>query len=180
MYGSASWTMKVELENRLRRTQRQMLRMILASPRRVAPSNHGEQTASESEDDDNFTKFMAALNKSEENLEPYVDWLRRSTHDAESRLAALKIEDWVTMQRRRQWKRIGTVARAPSHSWSAQAIWWDPLADSRYNPRRVQGHPRKKWLDEVRSYLGEDAAECLQKARDEKTWIKLEDGFATR
>ena len=34
LYGCASWTMTTELTNRLKRTQRQMLRMILNSPRR--------------------------------------------------------------------------------------------------------------------------------------------------
>ena len=34
LYESASWTLSLELENRVRRTQRQMLRMILGAPRR--------------------------------------------------------------------------------------------------------------------------------------------------
>jgi len=34
LYGSASWTLTTELSNRLRRTQRQMLRMIVSTPRR--------------------------------------------------------------------------------------------------------------------------------------------------
>ena len=33
LYGSASWNLTVDLRNKLRRTQRQMLRMILNSPR---------------------------------------------------------------------------------------------------------------------------------------------------
>merc|ERR1711963_488103 len=44
LYGCTSWTLTVELENRLKRTQRQMLRMMLQRPRRpqVATKEHDE------------------------------------------------------------------------------------------------------------------------------------------
>ena len=47
LYGSSTWTLTVELENRLRRTQRQMLRMIVHCPRRhdTTTRNNTEPTA---------------------------------------------------------------------------------------------------------------------------------------
>lgn len=41
-YGSAAWTLTTELENRIRRTQRQMLRMVLGSSRRRNYNHHNE------------------------------------------------------------------------------------------------------------------------------------------
>ena len=35
LYGCEAWTMTTEIENRLRRTQRHMLRMIFQTPRRI-------------------------------------------------------------------------------------------------------------------------------------------------
>eukprot|EP00959_Pyramimonas_sp_CCMP1952_P374625 7846034-Pyramimonas_sp.AAC.1 len=40
LYGCEAWTMTQELENRIRRAQRQMLRMIAKTPRRRLAGNH--------------------------------------------------------------------------------------------------------------------------------------------
>lgn len=42
LYGYEAWTMTGELENRLRRTQRQMLRMIFHAPQRLTNTTHDE------------------------------------------------------------------------------------------------------------------------------------------
>ena len=34
-------------------------------------------------------------------LEPWVDWIQRSTREAEKHLAALPIEEYIVLQRRR-------------------------------------------------------------------------------
>ena len=49
LYSSETWVMTAELENRLRKTQRQMLRMILHTPRRKHDNdNHAEEHAQRS------------------------------------------------------------------------------------------------------------------------------------
>ena len=44
MYGCEAWALATELENRLRRTQRQMLRMIARVPRRTAAVARAQPT----------------------------------------------------------------------------------------------------------------------------------------
>eukprot|EP00959_Pyramimonas_sp_CCMP1952_P379040 7939770-Pyramimonas_sp.AAC.1 len=43
LYGCESWTLAVELENKIRRTQRHMLRMIIRTPRRRGEQPDGGQ-----------------------------------------------------------------------------------------------------------------------------------------
>ena len=41
---------------------------------------------------------------SEELLEPWHEWIQRSTHEAEQRVQKLKMRDWVHLQRQRKWR----------------------------------------------------------------------------
>eukprot|EP00973_Karenia_brevis_P030565 4215828-Karenia_brevis.AAC.1 len=60
LYGCEAWTLTQNLEARIRRTQRKMLRMILGSGRRKMISEDGCET-----------------------VETWVDWVQRTTHRAE-------------------------------------------------------------------------------------------------
>ena len=86
-------TMTVELENRLRKSQRQMLRMILNSPRRTTAAPTSEDNEAESADCNEIEVL-------EVTLEPWVEWIRRNTHDADSRMHALKLDNWITIVRK--------------------------------------------------------------------------------
>ena len=54
------------------------------------------------EDDDGDDDAM-------DDLEPWVDWIKRCTHDVEARLKKLKLDDWTTMQKRRKWRWAGKL-----------------------------------------------------------------------
>ena len=68
LYGSAAWTLTTELEAQIRRTRRKMLRMILRYPRRVCDRTRDGVI-----------------------LEPWVDWIQRTTHAAEERMTNLSM-----------------------------------------------------------------------------------------
>ena len=121
LYGCEAWALSTELENRLQKTQRQMLRMILGVPRRVMHvcQDNGSDVTSDADEE-------AHVESPAESLEPWVDWIRRSTHEAERRMKELKLEDWVTLHRRRKWRWAEKVATSPIPSWSKQALTWEP------------------------------------------------------
>ena len=126
LYGCSSWTLTGELENRLRRTQRQMLRMIINPPRRRLSENeqHNKhtpaQTAAESHEipkdmtthdpttqiptrndsdsdghdvDSEVSDIQIPTDTNNESTESWVDWIKRSTHEAENLIQSLGIED---------------------------------------------------------------------------------------
>ena len=183
LYGSASWTMTVDLENHLRRSHRQMLRMILKSPRRRAqqpPQDEHAKTDSESLDNEDAPP--------EETLEPWVEWVKRCTHNVEARLAALQLEDWVSIQRGRKWQWAYKIAN-DSSKWSGKAALWNPGCDPKCNAYRKPGRQKKRWSDDIaehikrrspnHSFITETSTHWLHIARDKQTWQNLEAAFVT-
>ena len=161
LYGCEAWTLTGELENRLRRTQRQMLRMILHAPRRMAiNSATAPPTTANTDDDDEDVDSAPSTprippqpsdDNDTTNLEP---WVRRCTHDAEARMKKLNLDDWIAMHRRRKWAWAHRVAIADtSLDWTRTALLWDPTLDTTLRTHRRQGRPKTRWTDDIRNYL---------------------------
>ena len=204
MYGTVSWTMTQELE-KLRRTQRQTLRMIVNRPRRrqhststvlntstttqntttpttipntttttptnitnitpqnytSAPTLHIVENSEEDQNNDSGSNprdvdsiaseptLAATVEEDEEALEPWVDWIRRCTHEAEKQIADLGIDDWVSIHRRRKWRWAHFVAIDQNSKSALKALTWDPTLDPRYNPTRRRGRPQTRWTDDL-------------------------------
>ena len=122
----------------------------------------------------------------DDNLEPWVDWIRRCTHDAEAQMKALGLEDWVTTQRRRKWRWARRVATDTLGKWTLKALNWDPLLDSRYNPRRRAGRPLTRWVDDITEYITTRRDQQLANnhwmniAATSTVWNALEKDFVSR
>ena len=129
--------MTVDMENRLRKTQRQMLRIMLRTPRR-----RDQQT-----DPD-------AQPRNSDGLEPWVDYIRRSTKKGEEALERLHIDDWISIQRRRKWRWAKRVCSSEAHEWTLQALRWDPQQDPTCGARRRPGRPKRRWCDDIRQHAG--------------------------
>ena len=91
--------MTTELENQLRKSHRQMLRMMLSSPRRILNQTAHRQTQ-QPHDISEDGASGDDRNEVEETLEPWVEWIKRCTHTVEAKLAALNLEEWVVIQRK--------------------------------------------------------------------------------
>ena len=88
----------------------------------------------------------------DDTIEPWVEWIRRSTHEAETQMTTLGINDWVTEHRKRKWRWARKVTTEP-HKWSLKALLWEPALDSRYNARRRHGRPQKRWSDDIAQHI---------------------------
>ena len=62
----------------------------------------------------------------DESLEPWQEWIRRSTHEVEHRMGRLKMEDWVTLQKRRKWRWAHKIATTIHETWGLLVLKWDP------------------------------------------------------
>ena len=87
------------------------------------------------------------------DLEPWVDWIRRCTHDAENRMKKMNLDDWVTIQRRRKWRWPNKVASTTHDTWTTIALQWDPTLDTQLHARRRTGHPKTRWTDDVKAHV---------------------------
>jgi len=90
----------------------------------------------------------------DDEMEPWVDFIRRCTHDVEMRMQTLRLDDWVTLQRQRKWRWARKVtAMTTSTDWMPMVMHWDPTVDHLLNARRRQGRPKTRWCDDIRNYV---------------------------
>jgi len=194
LYRCEAWTLTTKLENRLKRTQRQMLRMILHAPRRRnATQDHQRHTnesapqpstgphqpptdATDSSSDENDVNSTTSTTQRDDqqmnvdedtmDLEPWTDWIRRCTHDVEMRMKTLKLDDWVVLQRRRKWRCARKVMMTAETDWMLMTMRWDPTLDHLLNSRRRQGRPKTRWCDDIRRYIATQQSNMTNDADD--------------
>ena len=169
--------MTQELENRIRRTQRQMLRMIVKAPRRRLARSHeleqphddaGCNDASDRNDKDSndsgtdsagdvdsgAPSVLPAADDLEETdpLEPWTDWIKRATLHAETTISRLGITGWTTTVRQRKWEWVQTVATSTTKEWARSVLQWEPGCDVHVQAHRRAGRPKARWWDDLLRY----------------------------
>ena len=105
-------------------------------------------------------------------MEPWVDWIRRTTREAELHLEKLGIDDWITIQRRRKWKWVTKVARE-HHKWSHKALLWNPAQQQHHNPHRRHQRPRTRWTDDITTYLRHHTQPQSDEPVDPQTLVEM-------
>ena len=115
LYGCGCWVMTGERDARLRSTQLKMLRAILGRPRLV---------------------------KTAGDLETWVEWVQRTTHEARTVMTRLNIPMWTDEQHSRlqRWHdRVGQMSR---ERWARRVLDWLP------DGFRPKGRPRARSADQ--------------------------------
>ena len=169
LYGSASWCLTKECQLRLQRTQRKMLRMVVGSGRRRTVRDDGGTTGSGSEEDDS------------DGLEPWPEWIQRTTRAAEAQLERQHLTKWIAAWRKKVWRWAARVAAYSPTRWAWKAMSWQPEMSPRAKGRLPQGQ-RKRWCDDIVHFLrtkgiSTDAETWMQHAADESLWAQLEEEF---
>ena len=157
LYGSSSWSLRRVDEQKLRVAQRRMLRAIVGKGRRTL-----EQASASSAEDGSQTEEDAA--ESDEHLESWIDWMQRTTEEVRTAMQKLKIDDWVTVVRKNQWRWAGRVVQHTTERWTSRVLYWLPQEGS-----RAVGHPRCRWTDPIQNF----AKEWTGMADDCDAWLYL-------
>ena len=186
LYGSEAWTLTAEMARLLKTTQRRMLRMILGQGRRRIESTRGlteeDQKSGDSEGD------CASIQDDEgEMVEPWVDWIRRVTHNVESSLQRLKIRTWVEQARKRKWRYAAELYSGRGRQkWTHIALLWNPQLHSdtlQSTARRKPARPNLRWTDELQNFIKNrlQPGEALNDVcTDPDFWEKHENSFINR
>ena len=119
LYGSGSWVMTKTREQKLRSTQRKMLRSILGKGRAVLQTDSSDTTSSGD---------SSASSHSEDKLESWVEWVQRVTEEAETVMKKVGVPDWVEEHYRRKWKWCGHVCRREDGRWCCKVLAFSPTA----------------------------------------------------
>ena len=165
LYGSGCWTLTKDLDNRLRRCQRRMMRMIIGCQRRrkEAPSSTQAMVEEDTDTEDNSADVESACSSldprladaahdegdEDDDLEPWPDFIRRATRETEAKLQALHLEDWVTLQRKAVMKVAIRVLEQNTDRWSQKSAFWEPMLTDPIVSYRSPGRPRKRWNENL-------------------------------
>ena len=126
----------------LLRTQRRMLRLIIGTPRRTSQPS--------SIIDDNGHNLP---NDNDNGLEPWCDFLQRTTHIAETIMSKHNITRWTTTYFRRKWRWAQRLATLPNDRWCRLVTRWRPDSTEQRPAYRKQGRPRKRWCDDINDFI---------------------------
>ena len=118
----------------------------------------------------------------EEALEPWADWIRRTTHRVEEQARKLNLQSWVVKARAAKWKWARIVANHDTSRWTRQVLEWDPelLFDGpRSLAHRRRGRPQLRWIDDIVQFTRyrHGSTQWRQFASNGNTWDKLSDEF---
>ena len=155
-----------EMARLLKSTQRRMLRMILGHGRRrthrAQELGNGDNTSEDSQGESPATQ-----NDDGDELEPWVEWIRRVTHNVENTMQKLKIRTWIEQARKRKWRYAAELFSGDGErKWSHVALEWNPQVH--YDPprpsaRRRPTRPKLRWTDELRNHIKD-------RLRPEQAW----------
>ena len=104
--------------------------------------------------------------------EEWVEFIKRSTATAESKMAELGYTTWASAYRRRKWRFVARTAQPVDNRWSTRLLDWSP--HFRCHPYRSVGRPLTRWQDCLVKMAGGDWQEV---ARTD-VWVVLEGGFS--
>ena len=150
LFGSASWTMTKSREAMLMTAQRELLRRVVGCKR-------GRDEA--------------------QLVEPWVDYVKRSTHIAEMWRNRANVSDWIVAQRRRKWAWAGHCARRDDDRWSHMILLYTPAS------QRLPGRPCRTWVDTLEELVEEKFGEgvsWLGLAANREAWKELGSAFAEK
>ena len=106
-----------------------------------------------------------------DQLEDWVDFVKRTAHRVDTISENAGMEDWVRMYRRRKWRFAGITARRQDNRWSKLILSWRP----NFGVGRSRGAPVTRWSDQLEKFAG---GEWMQLAADIAQWEDAEDVFA--
>ena len=107
--------------------------------------------------------------------EEWVEYIKRTTAQAETRYKQCGYDDWVTQSRRKKWRFARRAAIADDGRWSRRLLEWRP--HFRCQPFRRVGRPNARWEDAIVAICGDS---WLEAARDAYLWKALEPEFVER
>ena len=170
LHSAGAWTVTLARQNLLRSTQRIMLRRMLGSGRMVVEASSSSDGSGSDMPED------VSRNEGAGTLEPWTEWISRTTHAAEDAARLSGVRDWVEEQSRRKWIWAGHVARRSDFRWSSTILDGKPSTSS-----RRQGRPQLRWEDALgdffqqRFWFGRGVWKYI--AQDRQNWEQLAEDF---
>ena len=166
-----------------------MLRMMLGQGRRVTRTSRVEQDSSGEDVQSNASNTVKPEDEPPEDprddLEPWVDWIKRVTHHVEERVKKLVMRSWIEEARLRKWKWAQNLhAGENAERWAVKALHWNPqVYFDRPKPptRRRPIRPNLRWLDDITRTSHEASNTPADEVfRRREFWSQYQDSYVKR
>ena len=117
-----------------------------------------------------------ASSAEESALEPWSEWLQRTTHKIEDDMNQIGLDTWVVKYRKLKLNRAKQTLELDDNRWSKRALLWNPGQEVQYY--RQVGRPKARWddcLNQLAYTMGLQS--WTQITSDTHAWNKLHDVF---
>ena len=105
-----------------------------------------------------MTIKMRIFDKGEVEEEDWIEYVKRSTKEAEEHMTKRKIPCWIEAQRRMKWRMALRIASLAEDRWFSKITEWNPTHECTLKTNRPAGRQRKRW-DETNEYLRPEESE---------------------
>ena len=192
-YASGTWTLTQKHEKMIKTAQRKMLRLIIQTKRkykkkRKSSSNKKEEVPGgkkaqnnenlsdrETEDDlqedsdkdqDSDVSFQEEADEeidATDKEEEWIDFIKRSTEEAEEHMKKHKLPCWIEAHKRTKWRMARRIITLPQSRWNKRVFEWQPGLDPTLHTERSVGRPKRRWEDDLNEFTkteeGQDKAQ---------------------
>ena len=218
-YASSTWTLTLKHEKMIKTAQRKMLRLIVQTKRRYKPTkvkatkkDEGTEKVEEKEeggttdketdecseqdskkDRDSDVSFQEDADEeidASENEEDWIEYIKRSTKEAEEHMEKNKIRCWIEVNRTQKWRMARRIISLPEKRWNRRVFNWHPGLDNNIKARRQVGRPKRRWEDDLNEFVkieeghGNDRYDLknnnnwMKEIEDYKKWKENEEKFS--
>ena len=124
-----------------------------------------------------------------ENEEDWIEYIKRSTKEAEEHMEKHKIKCWIEVHRRQKWRMARRIITLPAKRWNRRVFNWHPGLDTSIRARRQVGRPKRRWEDDLNEFMkteegqGKDKYDLnnnrwMDEIEDYKNWKENEEKFS--
>ena len=116
-----------------------------------------DQNSNKDQDSDvSFQEDAEEEIDSTENEEDWIEYIKRSTKEAEKYMEKQKIPCWIETHRRQTWRMARRIVSLPEKRWTRRVFDWHPGLDISIKTRRQVGRPKKRWEDDLNEFFKTD------------------------
>ena len=125
-----------------------------------------------------------------ENEEDWIEYIKRSTKEAEEHIEKQKIPCWIEIHRRMKWRMARRIVSLPEKRWTRRVFDWHPGLDTSIRTRRQVGRPKRRWEDDLNEFMkteeGQEKAKydlmnnnsLMDEIKEYKKWQENEEKFS--
>ena len=121
-----------------------------------------------------------------ENEEDWINYINRSTKEADEHMEKLNVKCWIEVHRRMKWRMARRIITLPEKRWSRRVFNWHPGLDSNIKAKR----PKRRWEDDLNEFMKTEEGpendrydlknnnKWMKEIEDYKRWKENEEMFS--